>query len=105
MYNRVIQNLCTIPNDHHNKSSYYRSPYKIVTMLLTVFPVLYLTSIPENSIMDSLCLSAPQINNECNTPCPFPQLTFHSFTNTVDLAVELDLPFFKKPAGPINVFN
>ena len=31
-------------NDHHGKSSYHLSPYKVITMLLTLFPMLYIIS-------------------------------------------------------------
>lgn len=34
----------TLQNDHHNKSSYHLSLYKAITVLLIIFPVLYITS-------------------------------------------------------------
>ena len=30
--------------DHHNKSSYHPSPYRVIIVLLTVFPMLYIIS-------------------------------------------------------------
>ena len=40
----MIQRLCTLQNDHHDKSSYHLSPCKVNTVLLTVLPMLYITS-------------------------------------------------------------
>ena len=39
MYHTVIQYLYTLWNDHH------LSPYKVVTILLTIFPILYIISL------------------------------------------------------------
>ena len=33
-----------LPNDYHYKSSNHLSPYKIITLLLTTFFMLYITS-------------------------------------------------------------
>ena len=41
MYNKVIQYFCTLQNDHLVKSSCRLSPYKVITILLAIFPVLY----------------------------------------------------------------
>ena len=35
----------TLQNYHHNKSSYHLSLYKVITVLLIIFPVLYITSL------------------------------------------------------------
>ena len=43
MYNIVIQQLHIIWNVHHNKYSYHLSPYKVTTISLTIFPMLYIT--------------------------------------------------------------
>ena len=40
----MIQYFYTLQNDHHNKSSCHLSPYKVITILLAVFPMLYITS-------------------------------------------------------------
>ena len=43
MFNIVIRYLCTLQNNHHDQYSYYVSPYKVITILLTVFPMLYIS--------------------------------------------------------------
>ena len=35
----------TLQNDHHNKYSYHLSPYRDITLLLTIFPTLYISSL------------------------------------------------------------
>ena len=37
----MIQHLYTLWNDHHNKSSYHLSPYKVIIILSVVFPILH----------------------------------------------------------------
>ena len=44
VYNKVIQYFYILQNDHH-KSSYFLSPYKIILILLTILPILYLTTL------------------------------------------------------------
>ena len=44
MYNPVIRHLCHLQSDHPSKSSTHLRPYIIVTVLVTVFPVLYFAS-------------------------------------------------------------
>ena len=44
MYIIVIQHLNSLWDDHHNQFSYHLSPFKVITILLTVFPILYSTS-------------------------------------------------------------
>ena len=45
MYYIVIWHLHTLWNDHHdNKSSNHLVPYKVITVLLTIFLMLYMTS-------------------------------------------------------------
>ena len=41
MYSKVIQYFYILQNDHLIKSSYRLSPYKFITILLAIFPVLY----------------------------------------------------------------
>ena len=45
VYNIVIWQLHTIQNAQHSKCSYDPSPYNIITILLTVFPMLYFSSL------------------------------------------------------------
>lgn len=40
LYNLMIQHLCVLQNDHHDKSSYHLAPYMVITVLLTMFPML-----------------------------------------------------------------
>ena len=42
MYIIVIGYFHTLQNDHHSKSSYHLSPYKVITALLTIFLMLYI---------------------------------------------------------------
>ena len=42
--NIVIQYFYTLQNDHYPVSSYPLSPYKIIPILLTIFPTLYIIS-------------------------------------------------------------
>ena len=42
--NIAIRYLYTLQNDHHDKSSYHPSLHKDIALLLTRFPVLYITS-------------------------------------------------------------
>lgn len=44
VYKRVIQYFYTLQNDHYNRSGYHLSLYKFITILLTIFPTLYITS-------------------------------------------------------------
>ena len=44
MYNIMICQSNTLWNNHHSKSSNHLSPYKIITILLTIFLMLYITS-------------------------------------------------------------
>ena len=59
MYNIVIWHLYTLWDDHR-KFSYHLSPFKVITTLLTIFPILYITS-PWliYFITGSLCLLIP----------------------------------------------
>lgn len=43
MYNILIWHLCTLQNGHHNKFSYHLSHYKVNTVLLIIFTMLYIT--------------------------------------------------------------
>ena len=45
MYYTVIEHLHTLWNDHHGKSSNHLSPYKVITVLLTIFLMLCVTSL------------------------------------------------------------
>ena len=40
VYNIVVQHLNTLWNDHHNKSSSHLSPYKVITVLLTLYCII-----------------------------------------------------------------
>ena len=42
--NIVSQYLYTLWNDHHGKSSYHLSPYRVIIILLTLFLMLYIIS-------------------------------------------------------------
>ena len=42
--NIAIRYLYTLQSDHHSKSSYHPSLHKDIALLLTMFPVLYITS-------------------------------------------------------------
>ena len=44
MYCIVIWHLRALWNDHHDKSSNHVSPYKVITVLLTIFFILYITA-------------------------------------------------------------
>ena len=44
MYNIVIWYFHILQNAHHDKFSYHLSPYKGITLLLTIFPMLYISS-------------------------------------------------------------
>ena len=44
VYYMVIWHLHTLWNDHHNKSSKHLSPYEVITLVLTAFLMLYITS-------------------------------------------------------------
>ena len=44
VYSLVVWVLYTLWNDHNSKTSYHLSPYKIIALLLSVFPVLYFAS-------------------------------------------------------------
>lgn len=39
----VIWHLCALWNDSHSKSSYHLSPYTVYMILLSIFPMLYIT--------------------------------------------------------------
>ena len=45
LYSIVFQYFYILQNDHHNKSSYRLSPYKMITVSLTIFPMLYVISL------------------------------------------------------------
>ena len=40
----MIPYFYTLQNDHNNESGYHLSPYKVITILLTIFSRLYITS-------------------------------------------------------------
>ena len=44
-YNIVFQYFYVLQNDHHNKSSNHLSPYKMITISLTICPMLYIISL------------------------------------------------------------
>ena len=67
MYNTVIQYFYTLPNNHHYESSYCLLLYKVITELLTVFPMIYIimTSVFhywEFIPLNSLALFCPSSN-------------------------------------------
>ena len=90
LYNIVVQYFYILQNDHHNKSSYHLSPYKMITVSLTIFPMFYVISLwIIYSITGSLYLfitlscftqpphtlhSAPS-HPSLSTPTPFTQPT------------------------------
>ena len=43
-YSIVVQHLYTLWNDLHDKSRSHLSPYKVTTILLAIFPMLYIAS-------------------------------------------------------------
>ena len=43
MYDILIQYFCVLKNDHHRKSGYHLSRYRIITILLAVFSMLNFT--------------------------------------------------------------
>ena len=45
VYNPVIRHLCKLQNNHFDKSSTHLSPYIVITILLTIFPMLYFISL------------------------------------------------------------
>ena len=45
-YHIVVWQLFTLGNDFQDKSSKHWSPHKVTLILLTVFPMLYITSMP-----------------------------------------------------------
>ena len=45
MYDITIWYFYILRNDHHDKSSYHLSPYKVMTILLTIFSMLYISSL------------------------------------------------------------
>ena len=48
----MIQCFYTLQRDHH-KSNYHMPAYKVITVLLTVFPMLYITSFYFDSSHDA----------------------------------------------------
>ena len=56
----------TLLHDPHDKSSYLLPPYRVITMWLTVFPILYITSLG----LDSLLLHLASIQkHHCHSQC------------------------------------
>ena len=49
--------MCTSWNDHHDECSYHLSPYKDVTLLLTLFPTLYISSHDSFILELKVCIS------------------------------------------------
>lgn len=47
VYHIVIWCFYILQNDNHDRCNHRLSPYKLITKLLTIFPVLYLTLIQE----------------------------------------------------------
>ena len=45
MYNLVIRHLYTLQIDHHNKSNNHMSAQQVITVLLTIFSMLCITSL------------------------------------------------------------
>ena len=43
VYNAVIHYFYTLQKHHRSQSSYHLSPYKVITVLLPVFPMLYIS--------------------------------------------------------------
>ena len=41
MYDIVIPYVCPLRNDHHGRSNYQLSPYKVITIVWSTFPMLY----------------------------------------------------------------
>ena len=45
MYNVVIRFLSTLQNDYHSKASVHLSPYKVITILLTISLIMHIKSL------------------------------------------------------------
>ena len=44
--NRKIQHLCALGNDYYNKSGWHMSSYEVITILFTIYPMLYIFTSP-----------------------------------------------------------
>lgn len=45
VYNILIQQFCTLLNDYHDRYNHHMSPHIIITIVLTVFLILYFFSL------------------------------------------------------------
>ena len=83
-----------LQNDHHDKSSYHLSLHKDITLLLTIFPVVYITS-PwlVCFITDSLYFLIP-FTYFTQSSTPFPSGNHQFVLDIYDSASVLSDPFF-----------
>ena len=79
VYNIVIWYFYISQNDHHDKSSYYLSPYKFIMILLTISPMLYISSLwliyfvtgSVYLLISLTCFTPPSLPSPLATTCLF----------------------------------
>ena len=92
----VILYLYTLQNDHHDKSSYHLAPYKVIIILLTIFPMLYITSLQLiYFITGSLYLLIPSPISPNPLPVS-PLATTSMFSVSMNPFLFLKVPFGQK---------
>ena len=78
--------FCTLQNDHHHKSSYRLSPYKVITILLTYSPCCMFH--PRDSFICNwkfVPLNLPHLFLSSPTPFPLATTCFFSVSMTLFL--------------------
>ena len=94
MYNLVIRHLYNLWSAHPNKSSTHLTPYIVITILLTIFPMLYFNP-HDHSVTTNLYFSIPSPLSPIS-PTPLPSGNCQNVLCIYDSALVL-LVWFQIP--------